>query len=49
LLELTINGNIPVGAFRDEKVTELDLSGKGYEAVDGFIIASLLKVLFSTS
>jgi hypothetical protein len=45
LLELTVNGKIPVASFRDEKVTELDLENKGYEAADGIIIASLLKVV----
>jgi hypothetical protein len=44
LLELTINGKIPVGAFRDEKVTKLGLSSRSYKAADGIIIASLLKV-----
>jgi hypothetical protein len=45
LLKLTINGKIPVGAFRDEKVTKLNLKNQGYKAADGIIIASLLKVL----
>jgi hypothetical protein len=45
LLELTINGKIPVGKLRDEKVTELYLSGLRYRAADGVIIASLLKVV----
>jgi hypothetical protein len=43
LLELNINSTIPVGAFRDEKVTELDLENQNYLAAEGVVIAALLK------
>jgi hypothetical protein len=45
LLELTVNGKIPVASFRDEKVTELSLRNKYYKAADGITIASLLEVV----
>ena len=39
-----INGEIPVGKFRDEKTTALDLFKKGYKEPDAIVIAELLKV-----
>ena len=44
LTTLYINAEIPVGKFRDEKTTELDLSSKGYKDADAIVIAELLKV-----
>ena len=44
LQTIVINGEIPVGKFRDKSVTELNLNSKGFKPADTVIVSSLLGV-----
>jgi hypothetical protein len=49
LERITINSELSLVEFRDEKTQELDLSGKEYGAEEAIIIGALLQVTFSNS